>query len=87
VRTPLLASVEAELKKRGAVVMEPEDVAEAIVKQVFGCTGGQVFLPASAGRVSLLRGLPNWVQEGVRAGVSKGITESVKARGLNVGGL
>ena len=84
-RTPLLAPVEAELKKGGAVLMEPEDVADAIAKQVFGCRGGQVFLPASVGRVSMLRGLPNWVQESVRTGVSRGITESVKAGGSNVG--
>lgn len=79
--------MEAELKKRGAAIMEPDDVAEAVVKQVFGCRGGQVFLPQSASKVSLLRGLPNWVQEAVRLGTSKGIVDSVKAGGMKVEGM
>ena len=82
VRTPLLAPVAAELEKRGAVIIEPVEVADAVVAQVLGARGGQVFVPGSAGKVSLLRALPNWVQEGVRKGVSKTITESV-----NVGGM
>ncbi|KAH6642453.1 hypothetical protein C7974DRAFT_301908 [Boeremia exigua] len=82
VRTPLLAPVEAELKKRAAIVMEPEDVADAIAKQVFECRGAQVFLPASAGRTSLIRALPNWMQERIRLGVSKTLTDSVKIGGM-----
>ncbi|KAF9701906.1 hypothetical protein EKO04_000218 [Ascochyta lentis] len=82
VRTPLLAPVEAELKKRGAVMSEPGDVADAVVKQVLSASGAQVFVPSSGGRISLLRALPNWVQESVRGRVSQTITESV-----NVGGM
>lgn len=82
VRTPLLAPVEAELKKRGAVVLEPEDVADAVVNQVWSCRGAQVFLPGSAGKSSLIRALPNWVQEGIRTRLSKTITESVKIGGM-----
>lgn len=81
-RTPLIAPVEAEIKKRGAEIMEPEDVAKAIVKQVFDCRGAQVFLPQSAGKSSWIRALPNWMQEGIRMGVSKTITESVKVGGM-----
>lgn len=77
VRTPLLAPVEEELRKRGAVVIEPSVVADAVVERVFGCTGGQVFLPGGIGRVSALRGWPNWVQERVRDGVSRTICGSV----------
>ncbi|KAF2633503.1 NAD(P)-binding protein [Macroventuria anomochaeta] len=82
VRTPLLAPVEAELKKRGVVVIEPEDVADAVLKQVFSCRGAQVFVPASAGKSSLVRALPNWLQESVRKGVSKTITKSVGVGGM-----
>lgn len=82
VRTPLIAPVEAEIKKRGAVIMEPEDVADAVVKQVFGCRGAQVFVPESAGKSSLIRALPNWVQERIRLGVSRTITESVEVGGM-----
>ncbi|KAF2826515.1 dehydrogenase/reductase SDR family member 8 precursor [Ophiobolus disseminans] len=73
VRTPLLAPVKAELVQRGSAIIEPSLVADTVAERVFGCTGGQVFLPSSIGKVSLLRGFPNWVQEHVRDGVSKTI--------------
>ncbi|KAJ4401710.1 hypothetical protein N0V91_007751 [Didymella pomorum] len=82
VRTPLLAPVSQELEKRGAVVMEPSDVADAVVKQIFSCRGAQVFLPSAAGRSALIRALPNWMQEGVRMGVARTITESVRVGGM-----
>lgn len=79
VRTPLLAPVEEELEKRNAVVIEPSVVADTVAERVFGCTGGQVFLPGSIGRISALRGWSNWVQERIRDGVSKTIYGSVAA--------
>ena len=42
------------------------------------CSGGQVILPSAADKVSMLRGLPNWVQESFRSGVSKTVYNSVK---------
>lgn len=77
VRTPLLAPVEAELQQRGAAIIEPDLVADEIVAAITSCRGGQVFLPKGVGKVSLLRGLPNWVQERVRRGVGETIGESV----------
>lgn len=82
VRTPLIEPVADELAKRGAVMIEPEEVADAVVAQVLSCRGAQVFVPRSAGKISLLRALPNWVQEGVRKGVSRTITESVAVGGM-----
>lgn len=82
VRTPLLAPVEQELVRRGAVVIEPGDVADAVVAQIFGCRGAQVFLPEAAGRSALIRALPNWAQEGIRMGVARTITESVRIGGM-----
>jgi short-subunit dehydrogenase len=78
VRTPLLAPVEAELEKTGSAIIEPTDVADAIVGKITSCSGGQVFLPNDMAKASLLRALPNWVQENVRKGVSKTIYSSVK---------
>jgi short-subunit dehydrogenase len=78
VRTPLLAPVEQELKQRGSAIIEPNVVADTVVERILACTGGQVFLPRSIGRISALRGLPNWVQESVRDGVSKTIYASAK---------
>jgi all-trans-retinol dehydrogenase (NAD+) len=71
VRTPLIASFEKELRKAGQVILEPPVVADAIAGAVFGCTGGQVFLPRGMAYVSWLRGAPNWVQEGLRGGLAK----------------
>jgi all-trans-retinol dehydrogenase (NAD+) len=80
VRTPLIAPVEEELKAGGAVVLEPQDVADAVVRRVLSCRGGQVLLPEDASRVSLLRGVPNWVQEKVRDGVSRTILKSAGSK-------
>jgi all-trans-retinol dehydrogenase (NAD+) len=78
VRTPLLGPVEEELKKQGAVIIEPTLVADTIVDRIVSCSGGQVFLPSSVSTASMLRGLPNWMQESVRSGASKAIYNSVK---------
>ncbi|KAG9195693.1 hypothetical protein G6011_00814 [Alternaria panax] len=77
-RTPLLAPVEEELKKRNTKIIEPTAVADAVVGRIMSCSGGQVILPSSSGKLSLLRGLPNWVQESVRSGPSKLIYKVVK---------
>ncbi|KAJ4378651.1 hypothetical protein N0V86_005521 [Didymella sp. IMI 355093] len=82
VRTPLLAPVAQELAQRGAAIIEPADVADAVASQIFYCSGAQVFLPAAGGRSALVRGLPNWVQERVRMGLARTITESVKIGGM-----
>lgn len=79
VRTPLLKPVEEELKQRGSVIIEPTLVADTVADRIFGCTGGQVFLPGPVSKISLLRGLPNWLQENVRDGVSKTIYNSAAA--------
>jgi all-trans-retinol dehydrogenase (NAD+) len=80
VRTPLLGPLEAELNQRGSAIIEPEVVADAVVSRILGCTGGQVFLPSSINRVSALRGLPNWLGESVRGGVTQTIYNSAGHR-------
>lgn len=64
VRTPLAAPVESALQAQGEAMMDPALVADAVVQCIVSCAGGQVFLPSGMGKVSLLRGMPNWVQEG-----------------------
>ncbi|KAH7393047.1 dehydrogenase/reductase SDR family member 8 precursor [Pyrenochaeta sp. MPI-SDFR-AT-0127] len=78
VRTPLLKPVEKDLEKEGSVITEPTAVADKVVERIERCTGGQVYLPSTIAKVSLLRGLPNWLQESVRDGVSKTIYNSAK---------
>ncbi|KAF2789592.1 dehydrogenase/reductase SDR family member 8 precursor [Melanomma pulvis-pyrius CBS 109.77] len=73
VRTPLIAPFEKTLRAAGSPIIEPEEVADAIVAQIVSCSGAQVFLPSVASRSAFLRAFPNWLQEAVRSGVSKTI--------------
>ncbi|KAF2205405.1 NAD(P)-binding protein [Delitschia confertaspora ATCC 74209] len=77
VRTPLIRSWEAELREKGEVLLEPKDVADAIVNQVVSCSGGQVFLPAPTKGVAGLRGWPNWMQEKLRDSLGKVVLRQI----------
>ncbi len=46
--------------------MTPEKVSQAVVKQLVSQNSGQVVVPSSHGAASLLRGLPNWIQDRLR---------------------
>jgi hypothetical protein len=50
-------------------VLEPETVAEAIVKQVLSGYGAQLIITGRYTPVTLLRGTPSWLQEGMRNSV------------------
>jgi all-trans-retinol dehydrogenase (NAD+) len=78
VRTPLLKPVEKELKQRGSVMIEPEEVADKVLARILSCRGGQVHLPEGAAQASILRGVPNWVQEWLRDGTAATISRSVE---------
>lgn len=47
--------------------LEPETVAEGIVKMVWGGKSGQVIVPGFGVTLAFLRGLPHWYQVGLRA--------------------
>jgi len=47
--------------------LEPETVAEAIVKQVLTGSSGQIILPGFGALLSFLRGFPHWFQISLRA--------------------
>lgn len=47
--------------------MEPETVAEAIVKQVLTGSSGQVIVPGFGAILTFFRGFPHWFQNHVRA--------------------
>lgn len=47
-------------------LLAPEDVSAAVVKQIISQSSGQVILPASHTGLSLIRGLPHWLQESIR---------------------
>lgn len=44
-------------------MLEPEQVADAIVEQLAKCSSGQLCIPASASQATSIRGWPNWAQE------------------------
>ncbi|KAF2003026.1 dehydrogenase/reductase SDR family member 8 precursor [Amniculicola lignicola CBS 123094] len=68
VRTPLIQSWESSLKALRTDLLDPQTVADSIVAQIVKCEGAQICLPDRAGKIGLLRGFPNWLQEVARDG-------------------
>ncbi|KAH7117949.1 dehydrogenase/reductase SDR family member 8 precursor [Dendryphion nanum] len=75
VRTPLIKPFEKGIK---GPIINPQQVADAIVAQIVKVEGGQLFLPRTAKLASWYRGAPNWVQELVRSGPSRGVLGCLK---------
>ena len=55
---------------------EPEDVAEAIVNQLYSGYGAQIIVPSYFWWVSLQRGFPAWLQEKLRNSVSQALLKA-----------
>ncbi|EOD50916.1 Short-chain dehydrogenase/reductase SDR [Neofusicoccum parvum] len=73
-RTKLIAGFEESLKKRkrAAPLLEPQDVADRMVKQILSGKSGQIFIPESTRiLIPLVRGLPTWLQEFLRDSVAR----------------
>lgn len=68
VRTPMLKeNMQSEQwKRQGNFVIEPETVADAIVKQLHSGMGAQLVLPERYWLATGVRGWPSWMQEAVR---------------------
>jgi short-subunit dehydrogenase len=72
-------AIAAGLKSVGAKVLEPEDVAEAMVKQIIAMKSGQIILgPSLAPKV---RALPLWIQEIIRDSQAMVVTGSGSTAG------
>jgi all-trans-retinol dehydrogenase (NAD+) len=54
--------------------MEPETVAEAIVKKVLTGKSGQVIIPGAGALLALQRGFPHWYQIGLRSRSEKSMS-------------
>jgi all-trans-retinol dehydrogenase (NAD+) len=65
-KTPLFEGFKQDSKFL-VPALEPETVADAIVKQVFTGSSGQVLIPGFGGLLSLVRGFPHWYQNRLRA--------------------
>ncbi len=62
--------------------LEPETVAEGIVKKILSGTSGQVILPGGGRFISMLRGWPHWLQSKIRTDAD---TAMMKWNGRQVG--
>ena len=58
-------------------VVEPEDVANAVVRQLYRDEGSQLVVPSSMWFMSALRGCPAWLQETVGASVAKNLIQFI----------
>lgn len=65
-------------------LLEPVDVANAIVRQVMSGNSGQVVLPSWMAIVKGMKGWPTWIQERVRDS-QQGVLAHVEPEG--VGGV
>ena len=75
VKTPLIKDFEKGIK---GPLIDPQLVADNVVEQIIKAEGGQIFLPRMIKLVSLYRGIPNWIQEFVRASPSRDVLSCLK---------
>lgn len=71
VRTPMTKTLTSAGQQFKQPVLEPEVVAEAVVKQILTQRGGQIILPGNKFVISLLRALPYWMQRSMTAPADK----------------
>ncbi|KAL3446110.1 hypothetical protein BJX65DRAFT_296560 [Aspergillus insuetus] len=70
IRTPLIEKL-TKTSGFNEFVLDPDTVANAIVKQLYSGYGGQVILPARLNIMAGIRGFPSWLQESIRGGMAK----------------
>ena len=68
-KTRMTASIEKGIRQTSQPLMEPEDVAEAMVRQIIAAKSGRIFL--GPGIATAVRALPIWIQEIVRDGMGQ----------------
>lgn len=63
VKTALVGPYKNSLREAGALVLEPETVANAVISSIISGQSGQIILPKVFSITSAIRGLPHWFQE------------------------
>ncbi|KAL5043144.1 hypothetical protein BDW71DRAFT_130793 [Aspergillus fruticulosus] len=66
VRTPMIKVLTDAGSEFKQPILTPEMVSEAVVKQVLAQRSGQIILPGYYTPLSMLRAMPNWIQEYAR---------------------
>lgn len=82
VKTRLVGPLENDLKKAGAPVLEIDQVAGRIVKQIEDGRSGQLIIPGSQTAGTIIRALPNWTQELIRDGTKSFVLEKGSSLGV-----
>ncbi|KZL86022.1 short-chain dehydrogenase reductase family 16c member 6 [Colletotrichum incanum] len=77
VRTPMIRKLCETGKLRGPTV-NATDVARAVVNQIFNGYGAQVCVPSSLGWMSMIRGLPVWLQESLRDTTTRSLLAAIE---------
>ncbi|KAK4541955.1 hypothetical protein LTR36_007155 [Oleoguttula mirabilis] len=63
--TGLIRKHEADLKRAGVLVIDPQMVADAVVAQILSGRGAQLVIPDDLGVVSCMRAYPHWLAQGM----------------------
>lgn len=71
-RTRLIEGLAEGIQRSRAPIVEPKDVAEAMVRQIIAARSGQVILGPSG--VASIRALPMWLQEFIRDRMAQVVT-------------
>jgi all-trans-retinol dehydrogenase (NAD+) len=71
-KTRLTSTLEKQFQRANIKVQEPEDVAEAMVKQIIAGKSGRILLGPSI--ATALRAFPIWIQEITRDGMAQLVT-------------
>ncbi|KAF2791264.1 NAD(P)-binding protein [Melanomma pulvis-pyrius CBS 109.77] len=71
-RTRLIEGLTEGIQRSRAPIVEPKDVAEAMVRQIIAARSGQVVLGPSG--VASIRALPMWLQEFIRDRMAQVVT-------------
>ncbi|KAH8723113.1 hypothetical protein GQ44DRAFT_828519 [Phaeosphaeriaceae sp. PMI808] len=79
IRTPMAAELIETGKLKGDPVT-PDEVASAVVNQIFTGYGAQIVIPSNLAVISLMRGLPVWIQEKFRNGISTNLLAASDAQ-------
>ncbi|KAM0718375.1 hypothetical protein Q7P37_005445 [Cladosporium fusiforme] len=65
--TPMIAPYRGDIDRSGQNVIDPQTVADAVVKQVLSGRGQQIILGGGLGWISGLRGWPHWLSGAIGA--------------------
>jgi short-subunit dehydrogenase len=66
VETKMTKKRAAKSEEARKAMMQPQDVAQKVLDQIFSCSGGQIILPANGTWLTAIHGFPNWLQELLR---------------------